>query len=556
MPSQPHLFGLSSPGVEPAPKRASAAQASGQEFGRVLQASTQAFSQTAKTRSPLDSSQSNTARQSTAALARERAADGNQQATRTPTQNSDRNQREPSAASNREPSAASNREPSAASNQEPSATKEKETSATKEKETSANKNKEPSTDTRKASNSDTAGAAGQESLKKERAAEGEDGEQKLTVSGLAEQGTQASLLSAEAQELLGQLQSVSGEKAGLDLEQSLEALSSEDLKALKAQVEQLLQRLVNQLESGQLSQEQKEALAELMEALQSGDSDAKIAQSLEAIPAALLLDTKEGQARDASLKDVLGKAGQDYLAKLAERLNSASESGSAKRSLEVELAGKLREEKLEADAVLAKKTDSSALKEKFSELLQLGQTTNKASARSTDLGQSSSNTNALASLDTASGRQLQPAERGFVVQTEVKAPVGQQPQWSQAVGQRVLWMAAQNLSSAELQLNPPELGPMQVKVSMQNDQISVNFTSAQSVVREALDQGAARLREMFESEGLDLVNVDVSEQSEQQLAEEQQGRSGSGRGRANGEEQNEPQEAHIWVSERLVDHYA
>ncbi len=147
-----------------------------------------------------------------------------------------------------------------------------------------------------------------------------------------------------------------------------------------------------------------------------------------------------------------------------------------------------------------------------------------------------------------------PAARSFVVQTGVPVTVGQ-PQWSQAVGEKVLWLAAQNVSAAEIRLDPPDLGPMHVKVTVNQDQASVSFTSPHPIVREALDQQLNRLREMFSEQGLNLVNVDVSDKSFAQQQEGEQGRSG---GSANDAEDEElvPIAASTIVSTRLVDHYA
>lgn len=149
---------------------------------------------------------------------------------------------------------------------------------------------------------------------------------------------------------------------------------------------------------------------------------------------------------------------------------------------------------------------------------------------------------------------LAPAGRGFVVQSGVAPTVGN-PQWSQAVGDRVLWLAAQNLTSAELRLDPPELGPMQVRVSVHQDQVQVTFTSPHSGVREALDQGAARLREMFNEQGLNL-NVEVSDQS---LSRRGDGE-GSSKGRGNGGDEQSSEEAvmaEVAINKlRLIDHYA
>lgn len=152
--------------------------------------------------------------------------------------------------------------------------------------------------------------------------------------------------------------------------------------------------------------------------------------------------------------------------------------------------------------------------------------------------------------------QLQPTERSFLVQSGVRVPVGQ-PQWSQAVGERVLWLAAQNLTSAELRLDPPDLGPMQVRVSMNNDQINVSFSSQQVAVREALDQSAQRLREMFNEQGLKLGDVNVSDQSEgRQFSRERDSEGQGRRGSGAGEEDETPLIQSQLVSIRLVDHYA
>ncbi|HWV16694.1 MAG TPA: flagellar hook-length control protein FliK [Cellvibrio sp.] len=155
----------------------------------------------------------------------------------------------------------------------------------------------------------------------------------------------------------------------------------------------------------------------------------------------------------------------------------------------------------------------------------------------------------LARLETQS-----PAARSFVVQTAVPVALGQ-PNWSQAVGEKVLWLAAQNVQSAEIRLDPPELGPMQVKVSVQQEQATVSFTSHHAGVREALDQSLGRLRDMFNEQGLNLVNVDVSDRSfQRQQGDGESQRQGSGGGHQEDEE--EVVAVSTITQQRLVDHYA
>lgn len=132
----------------------------------------------------------------------------------------------------------------------------------------------------------------------------------------------------------------------------------------------------------------------------------------------------------------------------------------------------------------------------------------------------------------------------------LQAAVGQ-PGWGQAVGERVLMMAAKNLQAAEIQLDPPELGQLQVRVVMNHDQASVSFISPQQSVRDALDESAQRLRDMFESEGVELTDVDVSDQSDSSLAQQQ-----SSDADASGERDDEPEEVVVQsVDMSLVDHY-
>ena len=93
----------------------------------------------------------------------------------------------------------------------------------------------------------------------------------------------------------------------------------------------------------------------------------------------------------------------------------------------------------------------------------------------------------------------------------LNTPVGQ-PGWDQAVGERIQWMVNQNIQQAEIKLTPPNLGPMEIKISVQNDQTNVTFIAAQAPTREALESSIPRLREMFGEINLNLANVDVGHQ--------------------------------------------
>jgi flagellar hook-length control protein FliK len=94
-------------------------------------------------------------------------------------------------------------------------------------------------------------------------------------------------------------------------------------------------------------------------------------------------------------------------------------------------------------------------------------------------------------------------------------------QWSEAVTEKVMWMSSKGIKEAIIQLDPPELGSLQIKVGLTQDQAQVSFTVQNPSVREALDQQSMRLREMFAEDGLNLTDVDVSDQSSQEESGEE-----------------------------------
>jgi flagellar hook-length control protein FliK len=94
----------------------------------------------------------------------------------------------------------------------------------------------------------------------------------------------------------------------------------------------------------------------------------------------------------------------------------------------------------------------------------------------------------------------------------IQLPVSS-PNWGQAVAQRIAWLAGSGVQTAQLQLNPQELGPVDVRINVSNEQASITFTSQHGAVRDALNQSLDSLREMLEDGGLSLVDVNVSDQS-------------------------------------------
>jgi flagellar hook-length control protein FliK len=108
--------------------------------------------------------------------------------------------------------------------------------------------------------------------------------------------------------------------------------------------------------------------------------------------------------------------------------------------------------------------------------------------------------------------------------------------WTEEVVNRVMYLSSANLKAADIQLQPAELGRLDIRVNMVPDQqTQVTFMSAHPSVREALDGQMHRLRDMFAQQGMGQVDVNVSDQSRgSQQGQDQAHQSQGGRSSASG----------------------
>ncbi|WP_339524888.1 flagellar hook-length control protein FliK [Pseudomonas sp. EA_35y_Pfl2_R111] len=169
----------------------------------------------------------------------------------------------------------------------------------------------------------------------------------------------------------------------------------------------------------------------------------------------------------------------------------------------------------------------------------------------------------LTALSQAIGQQTPLSARAPVVGQPVPM---QQGGWSEAVVDRVMVMSSQNLKSAEIQLDPAELGRLEVRISVNQEQSQVTFASPHAGVREALDSQMHRLRELFAQQGMNQLDVNVSDQSLSRGWQGQEGDGSKGRGGSSSELLGADDELHsntvesaraTTVSARgLVDYYA
>lgn len=137
------------------------------------------------------------------------------------------------------------------------------------------------------------------------------------------------------------------------------------------------------------------------------------------------------------------------------------------------------------------------------------------------------------------------------------------PQWGQALGQRVVYMANSQLQQAQITLNPEKLGPIQIKLHMDRDQqIQVSLNAQHGTTKEAMEAAIPRLREMLEQNGVNLSSVDVgdfSQFAEEQMSDESSENQNSGIHTADSDENESLTTAEQVLqteSDQLVDYYA
>ena len=89
------------------------------------------------------------------------------------------------------------------------------------------------------------------------------------------------------------------------------------------------------------------------------------------------------------------------------------------------------------------------------------------------------------------------------------------PGWANEMTQKVAWIARDGGHTAHIRLDPPELGSLTVKVSVDSDSnTQISFVAATPQARDLLEGQMGRLRDMLAQQGMDLsrADVDVSQQ--------------------------------------------
>ena len=101
----------------------------------------------------------------------------------------------------------------------------------------------------------------------------------------------------------------------------------------------------------------------------------------------------------------------------------------------------------------------------------------------------------------------------------------------QQLNEKIRWMVNARNTMAEIRLDPPELGSMQVRVNVAGDAASVSFVVQSQQAKDALAEAMPKLRDMLSEQGIELGDAEVrkdnssnNEHGQQLAGEANQGR--------------------------------
>ena len=123
------------------------------------------------------------------------------------------------------------------------------------------------------------------------------------------------------------------------------------------------------------------------------------------------------------------------------------------------------------------------------------------------------------SIATAESASVAPTTRGSTTASTTPAPTLalHRADAPAQLGAHIAMMAQRNLQNATIQLDPVELGPIQIRLSMTGqDQLQIQFQAHHAQTRDSLEQHLPRLRETLTENGFANVDVDVSGQQHSQ----------------------------------------
>ncbi|MDY4349537.1 flagellar hook-length control protein FliK [Pectobacterium brasiliense] len=225
-----------------------------------------------------------------------------------------------------------------------------------------------------------------------------------------------------------------------------------------------------------------------------------------------LIDAKRQNEASASVLNNTGESAKGTLAKLLDASVTPDKDAGISRDLHH-----------------AAKQTSSTTSESADEAAKFALTTPNSLAGDRNVSESVSTLGNGASQTTppvAQAMHIQPASVGTTTpapqaaSAQLNAPFGS-PQWQDTLGQQIIMFSRNGQQTAELRLNPQELGALHISLKIDDNQAQIHLASANSQVRSALEAALPHLRNAMAESGINLGQSSVGSDSsawQQQMA--------------------------------------
>jgi flagellar hook-length control protein FliK len=98
------------------------------------------------------------------------------------------------------------------------------------------------------------------------------------------------------------------------------------------------------------------------------------------------------------------------------------------------------------------------------------------------------------------------------INVSIEAPV-RSAAFTSELADKVVWLSGRQGQLADLLLNPPEMGTLEVRLTVSGGDASAQFYSPNPVVRDAIDAALPKLRELMAQAGISLGEAEVRDQA-------------------------------------------
>ena len=251
----------------------------------------------------------------------------------------------------------------------------------------------------------------------------------------------------------------------------------------------------------------------LLSQMQTGNSELPLTSSLSSLKPVAPSEDKKDTTEES--EELVGVSDPSVLALLAGSMPSVQPTHIS----EPKLSGELTEKALpglpsalgSTDQIINDKISSEAETTPFDlNLVTKGKASSEASADFAAPPSTSEFSTNLANSTLPLTTQL-PKEKA----TEISSPIHSE-KWPTQFGEKLVWLAKNEVQTAQISINPPQLGPIQINLTLNGDQATAVFASPHAEVRHAIEDAMPQLKEMLSSAGINLGQSDVGSNMAQQ----------------------------------------